>query len=184
VSKKRICTAVAALAFAAGCGAGSSGGSPATPPVQPGGLSTGAHTLSFSVTVPSEVQIPVSGVMASFELPQGLTVATLGSSSGQILESALAAGSAVGAQHLVSGTFSPSTRIVKLSMATVPTGAWSGEFLRLAVTVEAGSMVTASDVEALGSRFQAYKAVGVDSTSHGTVVMTNQATTAVQVLAR
>lgn len=160
---------------ATGCGGGSTGTGTDAPTATPGSLSAGAHTLSLSVAMAPEVQVPVSGVSVAFVLPQGLTVATSESGAGRIVDSALVAGEAVVGQHLVSGSFSPSTRVVRVSMATVPSAAWSGEFARLTVTVPPGSTVRAADVEGLGARLQGQKVVGVDTTRRTTVAVTDQA---------
>ena len=169
------------LLAALGCGGGSSGGKGGTAPAGPAALSSGPHSLSFSIAFPTSAQVPAGGISLRFALPKGLTVATTGTAN-QIAPSALATGSAVTGPSILQGTYSAATQQVSLALATAVNETWSGEFLRLAFTVPAGSTVTAGDLQGLGANLLAYKVVGEDTAAHSTVLLTPQAPTTLTVL--
>ena len=173
----------AALAVALACGGGGGGGTstPTTPP-GPTPLSAGTHTLGLSVTMGSGASVPVSGVAVTVQLPAGVTVATGSGDPAAILDTALSAGSAITGTSVVSGSHSATTRQAKLTVVHGPTVTWSGEYLRLKVTVPSGTTVYATDFTTLNATPVAIKVVGVDTTAHSTVVLTSQATATLRVV--
>ena len=174
--------AFTALAVALGCGGGG-GGSTSTPtPSGPTPLAAGAHTLGLSVVMSGGATVPVSGVAVTVQLPSGVTVAAGSADPAAIVDTALSAGSAITGTSVVSGTHSATSRQSKLTVVHGPTATWSGEYLRLKVTVSSGTTVYATDFTTLNASPVALKVVGVDTTAHSTVNLTNQATASVKVL--
>lgn len=169
------------LAFAAGCGGGASKQA-SDPVVQPTGLSSGTHTLGLSVAAPNGGLVPISGISISVLLPSGVSVTTGSGDPGVIPDTALSAGSAVTGAPLLSGTYSSSTRLARLVYADTPLSTWSGEYLKLKITVLSGATVSASDILALNGILPAYKVVGFDPGTHSTVSLTAQAATTLKVL--
>ena len=171
----------AALAVALACGGGG-GGSTATQPSGPTPLSAGVHTLGLSVAMGSGTNIPVSGIAVTVQLPPGVTVATGSGDPAAILDTSLSAGSAITGTSVLSGSHSATTRQSKLTVVHGPTATWSGEYLRLKVTVPSGTTVYGTDFTTLNATPVALKVVGVDTSAHSTVVLTSQATATLKVV--
>ena len=172
----------AALAVALACGGGGGGGSTTTPPSGPTPLTAGQHTLGLSVAMGGGTTVPVSGIAVTVQLPAGVTVATGSGDPAAILDTSLSAGSAITGTSVLSGSHSASTRQSKLTVVHGPTATWSGEYLRLKVTVPSGSSIYATDFTTLNATPVAIKVVGVDTTAHSTVVLTSQATATLRVV--
>ncbi len=172
----------AALAVVLACGGGGGGSSSTPAPSGPTPLAAGVHTLGLSVAMGSGATIPVSGIAVMVQLPPGVTVATGSGDPAAILDAALSAGSAITGTSVLSGSHSATMRQSKLTVVHAPTATWSGEYLRLKVTVPSGTTVYATDFTTLNATPAALKVVGVDTTAHSTVVLTPQATATLKVL--
>lgn len=170
------------LLLACGGGGGSTPTGGTGTPSGPTALSPGAHTLGLSVTMASAAKAPVSGLSLIVQLPPGVTVATTAGDPSPLAGGVLSAGSALTGTVLLSGTYSAATRQAKLFLAHTPTTAWSGQALKLVFTVPSGSTVLETDLQTLNAAPTAFKVVGVDTTSHSTVVLTPQATLTLKVL--
>ena len=167
------------------CGGGG-GGSAATggtgPPRGPTPLSAGAHTLGVSITMAAAAKVPASGLSVILQLPPGVTVATAAGDPSPLAAGALSAGSALTGTILLNGTYAAATRQAKLFLAHTPTTAWSGQAMKLVFTVPSGSSVLETDLQSLNATPSGFKVVGVDTTTHSTVVLTPQATLTLKVL--
>ena len=172
----------AALAVVLACGGGGGGSSTTTAPSGPTPLTAGLHTLGLSVAMGSGTTIPVSGIAVTVQLPPGVTVATGVGDPAVILDTALSAGSAITGTSVLSGSHAAATRQSKLTVVHGPTATWSGEYLRLKVTVPSGTTVYATDFTTLNATPISLKVVGVDTTAHSTVVLTSQATATLRVV--
>ena len=172
----------AALAVALACGGGGGGGSSTPAPSGPTPLTAGLHTLGLSIAMGSGATIPVSGIAVTVQLPPGVTVATGSGDPAAILDTSLSAGSAITGTSVLSGSHSATTRQSKLTVVHGPTSTWSGEYLRLKVTVPSGTTVYGTDFTTLNATPVALKVVGVDTTAHSTVVLTSQATASLRVV--
>jgi len=183
MNRMRMAMAWTVLAVALGCGGGGGGASSTpTPPSGPTAMASGLHTLGLSVSTAAGATVPVSGISITVQLPQGVTVATASGDPGAILDTALSSGSAITGTAVVSGSHSASTRQSRLTVVHAPTVVWSGEYLRLKVTVPTGVTAYATDFTTLNATPVAYKAVGVDTTTHSTVVLSSQATSTLRVI--
>jgi hypothetical protein len=170
------------LALLQACGGGGGGGSSASaPPVTtPTPLTAGAHTLGISLSASGTV--PVSGVTLSLTLPTGFTVDVANGATGAIADASLTAGTALASNAILSGTWSASSRQAKVVVVHAPAAVWSGEALRLKVTVPSGSTTTEADLQALNAAPAGLKVVGYDTTAHSTVSLTAQSSTSLRVL--
>ena len=155
---------------AVGQGPPSASSDPVTPLSR---ASTGRHELALSFDVSAGTTVPVSGISLSLTLPDGVTVETVAGGR-QIAESVLRPGAALPGASVVTGAWTPAARQVRLVIAATPTGAWGGEFVKLAVDVEPGAVVTADQLARIGTSLADYKAVGVDSGTRSSVVLSDR----------
>jgi hypothetical protein len=134
-------------------------------------LPVGKNTIAFSSISTAKLAVPVSGIDLTFQLPAGMSVATTDGVSGPIKTDAVMPGAGMSGTNLAFGSYSVSTRKVYLSMATTSNSYRSGEFIRLVCTVAPGTTVTYGDIRLLNTA-AIKKAVGYDSVSNSTVVLT------------
>jgi titin len=136
-------------------------------------LAAGSHTIVFSFTTSGLPAAPVGGIQLAVALPAGISVSA-DPATGEIDTGAIHAGGAVPGANVIAGSYAASTRRVSLALASTAEAAWSGEFLRLDVTVEPGLRLGADDLLRLNAPLPAFEAVGVDTATHRTVVLTEQ----------
>jgi hypothetical protein len=138
-------------------------------------LPKGRSAIAFSAFSTARLAAPISGVELSITLPEGMSVPTSGgTNSGPIETTALVAGTALTGTNLAFGSYSASTRKVRLSMTTTSSSYRQGEFLRLFCDVTGAAPVTLGDLRALNSPVVIKKAVGYDAASQSTVLLTNK----------
>jgi hypothetical protein len=162
--RKLICAALVSVAL---YGCGGDGGSNERV------LSEGKATIVFSSISTATLAVPIGGIDFSITLPQGISVATASSLSGQIDSESLQPGMALTGTNLAFGNYSASTRKVYLSMATTSSTYRSGEFLRLVCTVAQGTNITYGTFKALNTPVPVSKVVGYDPVTRSTVDLTN-----------
>jgi hypothetical protein len=141
-----------------------------TAPALPLATSNQRLTLTLSFDLADDPTVPVEGLSATLALPPGATVATE-SGSNRVAAHALRAGTAVPGTHVITGTFDPSRREVRVALAATPTTSWSGAFAQLDVDASPGPGV-ADRLRELNDPLPAFKAVGVDEESRNTAVLT------------
>lgn len=134
----------------------------------------GTATLAFTAMSTAQLSVPVSGIELTLALPAGMGVTTTTGSTGQIVSSTLTPGSALSGTNLAYGNYSASTRKAYLSMATTSSSYRSGEFLRLACTVDTGTSITLSGLRALNTPVTLVRAVGYDALTNSTVDLTGK----------
>jgi len=155
------------LTLAIGCSGGSSDSGPKP-------LAAGSHTLSVEIQPVTGATVPVSGLDLTLVLPPGVTIATQGSGSSEIAAADLTAGSAVpGATKVVAGSYRSGPQQVRLGLTAGPSAVWSGEALRLTFFAPA-NQIMATDFQALNTSPVALTAVGVDTITHSSVIITKQ----------
>lgn len=135
---------------------------------------TGTSTLAFTAMSTSQLSTSISGIDFSVTLPQGMNVITANGGSGPIEAASITAGSALAGTNLAFGNYSASTRTAHLSMATTSNNYRSGEFLRLACTVDPNTNITLGSLKTANSPVPIQKAVGWDPFTTGTILLTNQ----------
>ncbi|ABQ25322.1 hypothetical protein [Geotalea uraniireducens] len=137
-------------------------------------FAAGKSVITFSAYSSRTLSVPISAIDLFVTLPQGMSVATVSGASGSIDPAAMTAGSVLAGTNLAFGTYSASTRKVRLSMATTSRSYRSGEFLRLTCDVTATPVITLGDLRALNFPVvQVTKAVGYDPSTLSTVVLTD-----------
>ncbi len=141
----------------------------------------GTSTLAFTAMSTSLLPTSISGIDFSITLPVGMNVATANGGSGPIEIASITAGSALAGTNLAFGSYSASTRTAHLSMATTSNSYRSGEFLRLACTVDPNTNITLGSLKNANSPVLIQKAVGWDPSTLGTVLLTNQVRVAIGV---
>jgi len=134
---------------------------------------TGTSTLTFTAMSTSQLSTSISGIDFSVTLPQGMNVITANGDSGPIETASVTAGSAL-PDATLAGNYSASTRTAHLSMATTNESYRTGEFLRLACTVDPNTSITLGSLKNANSPVLIQKAVGWDPSTTGTVLLTNQ----------
>lgn len=166
--------------LACGGGGGSSSGSISTPVVPP--LNSGPHTLSFSLNPPA-VSTPVNGITLVAQLPLGVSIATNASAdSSPISTSALLWGNAVGTPQIISAHFTASTRQIKIHIISTPSSPWSGEFIKIRVSIAPGSSLYDADFINIGNNPSLLKTIAINSTTHSTVDLSSQSTLTTKLL--
>lgn len=135
-------------------------------------LPVGKNTLVFSITSTSKFQTSVNGIDFSITLLPGMSVATANGLSGPIVTDSVLPVSGMEGSSLSFGSYSVSTRKVYLGMVTTSDTFRSGKFLRLICNVAPNTNITLSDLLALNSPMAVKKAVGFDSITNTTVVLT------------
>lgn len=132
----------------------------------------GKSVITFSAYSSASLPVPVSAIDLSITLPPGMSVATTGGLSGPVENAAITPGSALTGTNLAFGSYSASTRKVRLSMTTTSSSYRSGEFLRLVCDVAATPAITLGDLRALNNPVPVVKAVGYNPATQSTVVLT------------
>lgn len=128
----------------------------------------GTSTVVLTAENTASPSTPISAIEVTFALPDGMSVATTGSTSEQISASVLAAGAGLNGTNLVSGRYSASSRTARLAVVTSSDNYTGGEFLRLTCNVNAGTnRLNANTPVAV------VRAVGYDPTAKSTVTLTN-----------
>lgn len=133
---------------------------------------TGKSVITFSAYSSVTLSVPISAIDLSITLPTGMSVATTGGVSGPIENASVTPGSALNGTNLAFGSYSVSTRKVRLSMTTTSSSYRSGEFLRLTCDVAATPAITLGDLRTLNNPVPLVKAIGYDSATQSTVVLT------------
>lgn len=131
-------------------------------------------TIAFTAVSTSRLDTPVSGIDLSLVLPQGMGVATVGGGSGSIETGSINAGNALAGTGIAYGTYSASTRRVRLSMATVSDAYRGGEFLRLTCGVTDDSVRAADLQQALETSLSLLKVAGYDPGTRSSRVLTGK----------
>lgn len=165
--------AVVLLVACGGGGGGSTSNSTTSPSTPP--LNSGVHTLSVSLNQQVTNSFPVNGITFILQLPEGVTIATnAATDSASIANSSIAWGSAITAPQLLNGSFTASTRQVKMHMINTSIASWMGEFVKLKVTIAPGSNLFNSDFNNLAISPTLLKVIAVHSSSHSTLDVSNQ----------
>lgn len=131
-------------------------------------------TIAFSAVSTARLDSPISGIDLSIALPQGMGVATVGGGSGLVESGAINAGNDLAGTSIAYGTYSASTRRVRLSLGTVSDAYRSGEFLRLTCRVTDDAVVAADALQALGSSLSVLKVAGYDPGTRSTRILTGK----------
>lgn len=139
----------------------------------------GKSVITFSAYSSSSLPVPISAIDLSVTLPPGMSVATAGGVSGPIETAAVTPGSALTGTNLAFGSYSTATRKVRLSMTTTSGSYRSGEFLRLVCDIAATPSITLGDLRMLNNPVPVVKAVGYNSATKSTVVLTGKVTAAI-----
>ena len=180
LSKFLLFPSVLMILLACGGGGGSTSGSVSTSPAPP--LSSGPHTLSFSLNLPA-VSTPVNGITFIAQLPIGANVTTNGSmDSSPISSSALLWGNAVGAPQIISAYYTASTRQIKIHMISTVSSPWSGEFIKIKVSIAPGFSLYDTDFTSIGSNPSVLKIIAINATTHTTVDLSSQSTLTTKLL--
>ncbi len=161
--------ALVTIATLYGCGGGDGGGGPVADSYV---FPAGKATLTFTAMSTAHLTAPISGVDFSIKLPTGMSVTTASGGSGQIDSTTVTPGLSLSGTNLAYGSYSASTRKAYLGMATTSSSYRSGEFLRLTCTVAPNTAITLADLKALNSPVTLVKAVGYDTATKSTVVLT------------
>jgi hypothetical protein len=132
----------------------------------------GKSVITFSAYSSATLAVPISAIDLSVTLPPGMSLATAGGVSGPIDNASVTPGSALSGTNLAFGTYSVSTRKVRLSMTTTSGNYRSGEFLRLICDVAATPALTLGDLRALNNPVPVVKVVGYNPATQSTVVLT------------
>lgn len=130
--------------------------------------------IIFAALSTARLDSPISGIDLSFVLPGGMEVATAGGVSGAIESGAVSSGKALAGTSIAYGTYSASTRRVRLSMGTVSDAYRSGEFLRLTCLVADDAIVAADALQVLETSLSVLKVAGYDSGTRSTTVLTGK----------
>lgn len=133
----------------------------------------GKSVITFSAYSTGSLSVPISAIDLSLTLPPGMSVATTSGLSGPIVTAAVTPGSALGGTNLAFGSYSVSTRKVRLSMTTTSSNYRSGEFLRIFCDVAANPVITLGDLRALNNPVTVVKAVGYNFATQSTIVLTS-----------
>ena len=141
----------------------------------------GKSVVTFSAYSSASLSAPISAIDLSITLPPGMSVATAGGVSGPIDTASVTPGSALGGTNLAFGSYSVSTRKVRLSMTTTSSSYRSGEFLRLVCDVAATPAITLGDLRALNNPVPVVKVVGYNPATQSTVVLTGNVKAAIGV---
>ncbi len=131
-------------------------------------------TIAFSAVSTSRLDSPISGIDLSLALPQGMGVATVGGGSGQIETGSVNAGNALAGTSIAYGTYSASTRRVRLSLGTVSDAYRSGEFLRLTCGVTDDALLAADALQALETSLSVLKVAGYDPGTGSSRILTGK----------
>lgn len=132
----------------------------------------GKSVITFSAYSSATLAVPISAIDFSITLPPGMSVATTSGVSGPIDNASVTPGSALTGTNLAFGSYSASTRKVRLSMVTTSSNYRSGEFLRLICDVAATPAITLGDLRTLNNPVPVLKAVGYNPATQSTVVLT------------
>lgn len=144
-------------------------------------LPPGKSVVTFSAFSSASLAVPISAIDLSITLPPGMSVATASGVSGPIENTSIAPGSALTGTNLAFGSYSASTRKVRLSMTTTSSSYRSGEFLRLVCDVAATPALTLGDLRSLNSPVPVVKAVGYNPATQSTVALTGNVKAAIGV---
>lgn len=170
-------TILAAVVTAAlsGCGDGGDGGGGSVPDTYR--FPPGKATVTFSAISSAHLPAPISGIVLSVILPQGMSVTTDQGSSGTIATQSITPGSALlPGTSIAYGTYSASNGKTRLTTNTPSDTFRSGEFLRLTCVVASNTNITLGSLKAQNSPVTVLKAVGYDSTTNSTVDLTGKLT--------
>lgn len=137
---------------------------------------TGKSVLTFSAFSSATLAAPIRAVDLSVTLPLGMSINTTTGRSGPIDSASITPGSALSGTNLAFGSYSVSTRKVRLSMTTTSANYRSGEFLRLSCTVAPSTTISLGDLRALNAPVSIIKSVGYDPLTLSTVTLTNNVT--------
>jgi hypothetical protein len=137
----------------------------------------GVYKLTFSAFSTARLVAPISGIDVAVRFPAGLSVSMVTDGTAQITSTSVTPGSAIQATSLAFGVYSASTRTAYLSMATTQETFRGGQFLNLLFTVAPGTSVTPNDIYNLNAPYQSYKVVGLDTSAHSTVILTDSVKT-------
>lgn len=134
----------------------------------------GKSVITFSALSTARLAVPISSIDVSITLPPGMSVVTSGGGSGSIDTASVLAGSALTGTNLAFGSYSASTRKVRLSMTTASSSYRSGEFLKLLCDVAPNTSISLVALRTLNMPVPVIKAVGYDPATRSTVVLTNR----------
>jgi len=162
-----------------GCGGGG-GGSSITNGQTPASPAQKTAVITFSAISTSRLPVRINGVEIIAILPNGITVPTESTIPSQVSVFALAAGnavsSAVSSNSYVFGSYSASSKKIKISVAdssSTQDGFGPGDFVQLTCDVTSGTILTENNFTVLNSPLLYMKVVGYDSTSRNTVNLTS-----------
>ena len=174
-----MCSAAVLLSACGGCGGDLIVTPGATNPVASNTriLVPGIYKLTFSAYSTARLIAPISGIDVAVKFPVGLSVSVVTDGTAQIVSTSVTPGSAIQATSLAFGVYSASTRTAYLSMATTQETFRGGQLLKLLFTVAPGTSVTPNDIYNLNAPYQSYKVVGLDTSIHSTVTLTDSVKT-------
>lgn len=124
---------------------------------------------------------PISAIEVTFTLPQGMSVATTGSTSGQIASDAIATSASLTGTNIGSGTYSSSSRAAHLSFVTTSDSYKGGEFLRLTCDIAPNTNITPDSIRT-AMPVTVVKAVGYDPASKSSAALTGSVSVTLEVL--
>ncbi len=131
-------------------------------------------TIAFSAVSTSRLDSSIGGIDLTVALPQGMEVVTVGGGSGVIENGSINSGNALAGTNIAYGTYSASTRRVRLSMGTVSDAYRAGEFLRLTCRVTDDAAVSADALQALETSLSVQKVAGYDPATKSTRILTGR----------
>ena len=166
---------IAALLALMGCSCSQSGATPDNPYLAPG-----MHSLTLTAQVPAGQVVPVSGLQLTLALPPGVVLFTAPGSSA-VQAASLKPLNAAAGTTLVDGNYQPDSSQLELAMIATPSGAWSGDFLRIQFLVLPESPVPVQSLAALNGTPLHCRVVGVDPVQHSSVDLSAQVVTTLRV---
>lgn len=130
--------------------------------------------IAFAALSTARLDSPISGIDLSFVLPGGMEVATVDGGSGVIESGSVSSGRVLSGTSIAYGTYSASTRRVRLSMGTVSDAYRSGEFLRLTCLLTDDAIVAADALQVLETSLSVLKVAGYDPGTRSTRILTGK----------
>jgi len=159
-----------------GCGSGDEWQATSQPVTEiPGSyrFPAGKSIIAFSAISTARLAASVSALDITLTLPQGMSAVTAGGLSGHVDDASITAGSALTGTNLAFGSYSASSRKLRLSMTTTSTNYRGGEFLRLTCDVAPAVAITLDDLRALNNPVKVVKAIGYDPHTISTLQLTS-----------
>ena len=145
-------------------------------------LPAGTYKLAFSAISTARLAAPISGIDMEVTLPLGVSVTTATGTSGQIDSSSLTTGGAITAASLVFGSYSVLQRKAHVVMATSQEDFRGGEFLVMTFIVSPEAQLSTYDILTAHDTTVLHKVVGLDTTTHSTVLLTDEIETLLHVV--